>query len=603
MATRQDIDDILNNLMGDDQPDKKPAAPAKKSASRSKIDDMSVEDLLNSLTSEKKKTDVSANELADAVSQEFSGDLHIQKIIEKKKKAEEEAKAAAEAAKKKAEEEAKAAAEAAKKKAEEEAKAAAEAVKKKAEEEAKAAAEAAKKKAEEEAKAAKKKSKKKSRKKDRNKPAATPETESADENSSFAPEIPEASEISDEPAISESDSDDTEISPVLKIEEEIISVSEEPVEEVQEDIFGFAENPADATAEDESDDIDALLSKALEISKENEESDDNNNADDEDPAQKLIESLQSDAEKTISDIENSGSDDESSDHENEEPAVSEENEDNSDAAPESEEDESAEEEAETPARKKGGVIKALENILDEEPEEIMNERSEKAEASDDQPKKAGAVKKVLLTLLGVVFSILACIGLITVIFRGIDYFNRFSSGDTKKDGFTEVVYPAVIMDIESFESPSELPSDQIITAAIWSIVMDSDAIRRENLEITFDTVTIPDTVVEKYAVKLFGDDLPEFNHTTTGPAGTAHFYYNSETKAYNVPVKPITFTYQPDVKSVSKNGTDYIVTVDYINEVPSWIDSSVAKTVEYGIVETNSGYQIKSMRIISASTL
>ena len=152
------------------------------------------------------------------------------------------------------------------------------------------------------------------------------------------------------------------------------------------------------------------------------------------------------------------------------------------------------------------------------------------------------------------------------------------------------------MDIESFQSPSELTSEQIITAALWSMIMDGTSL--EKYQMTFDVVSVPSTDVEAAAVKLFGENIPQLTHTTVGPANS-RFYYNEESKTYNVPVKPATYTYSPDIKSVSKNGSEYTVTVDYIDELPAWMERTSSKSVEFKLTETNEGYQISAMKVLS----
>ena len=250
-------------------------------------------------------------------------------------------------------------------------------------------------------------------------------------------------------------------------------------------------------------------------------------------------------------------------------------------------------------KRKGKVTSALENILDEDPDAIMDERREHTEEGDEveAARPAGRVKKTIYAILGVIFAALACIGLVTCITKIAGYWGRFSSGDTKKDGFSDIVYPAVIMDISSFESPSELSSEEIITAAIWSMVMSDNAL--DKYQRTFDVVSVPAVDVEAAAVALFGDGLPELTHTTVGPA-EARFYYNEESKSYNVPVTPVTYTYSPEIESVSKNGSEYTIVVNYINELPSWVEPTSTKKVQFHLNETNEGYQIRGMEVLSA---
>lgn len=238
----------------------------------------------------------------------------------------------------------------------------------------------------------------------------------------------------------------------------------------------------------------------------------------------------------------------------------------------------------------------LRNILDEDPDAVMNRRYT---ANYESNPRSGKLKKGFYAVFGVIFSLLACVGLVTVVAKSIGFFSSYSSGESKKDGFAEVLYPAVIMDIESFNSPTELPPEQIITAAIWSMIM-ADGVTSQ-YELTFDVVMIPAADVESYAVKLFGENIPQLTHTTVGPA-ESRFYYNEETKSYNVPVAPVTYTYTPEIKEATKNGSEYTVKVDYIDELPSWLPKSSSKSVEFTLIEKNGEYQLKSMEILSTNT-
>ncbi|MCM1132825.1 MAG: cell envelope integrity protein TolA [Ruminococcus flavefaciens] len=297
--------------------------------------------------------------------------------------------------------------------------------------------------------------------------------------------------------------------------------------------------------------------------------------DDSDPVGSMINNIREDAEKAVADIENSvNSDDDGED----------------DESP----DDSDEADIEASSF---GISAVLEDILDENPEEIINERSEKPE-SDKAKKPKLKLKKNIYTLLGLVFAVLACVGLVTVISKSVSLIGGFSSGNSKKNGFESIVYPAVIMDIESFESPAELSSEQVITASIWSMIMSENAISK--YEMTFDVVKIPAVDVESYAVKLFGENLPVLNHTTVGPA-ESRFYYNEETKSYNVPIAPVTYTYSPEIKGATKSGDTYTIVVDYIDELPEWLPKASSKSVEFKLTETNDGYIINSMKVLSTT--
>ncbi len=244
---------------------------------------------------------------------------------------------------------------------------------------------------------------------------------------------------------------------------------------------------------------------------------------------------------------------------------------------------------------KKGVLK---KILDEDPEELINECSEKSEADEensDSSFKNIRFKKTLYTVLGAVFAVFAVIGIIVSVSKCVSTVRSFTSGEVKKDGFNEIVYPAVIMDIESFNSPAELSSEQIITASIWSIIMDEDRVSKYTVNPGTDTISIPYMDVEARAVEMFGTEHPAFEHCTVGPVDSRFFYSDG---AYNVKIKPITFTYSPEIKSIVKSGSTYTVSVDYIDELPEWMDKSVSKSVEFKLTEHDDNtYSIDSMKI------
>lgn len=259
------------------------------------------------------------------------------------------------------------------------------------------------------------------------------------------------------------------------------------------------------------------------------------------------------------------------------------------------------------AKKKGRIISALENILDESPKELEDAKVQDVEDDDIDVSisNKSKFKKHLYAILGIVLFGFAIIGFTFSVGEGIKRVRSFTAGEDKKDGFIDTVYPAVIMDIDSFESPSELASDRIITAAIWSLILSDDI---DNYEQNLDMVSVPAVDIEKYAANLFGSDIPEIEHQTVG-SGDVKFYYNADTKSYNIPVNPIVFSYYPDITSVSKNGDIYSVEVEYIQDKPSWMiyeknaGREVSKVAKYKLKKSDSGYMINSVEITSINSI
>ncbi|MCD7811327.1 MAG: hypothetical protein LUG91_05705 [Ruminococcus sp.] len=258
-------------------------------------------------------------------------------------------------------------------------------------------------------------------------------------------------------------------------------------------------------------------------------------------------------------------------------------------------------------RRKKGLLTTLENILQEDPDRLADERAEKVEPDEESSGggNSGKFKRRVYAALGVVFTLFAVLGFAASVRYAANLFHSFTSGEQSKSDFAEVVYPAVIMDIQAFDSVTDLANDQIISASLWAMIMSDDDM--DKYEKTFDVIAVPEIDVEAYAAKIFGSDVPELTHETVG-SGELKFYYNSESKCYNVPVNPVTFTYKPEIEAVSKNGSEYTVTVNYLQEIPEWMENSpdyqneVSKTVEFTLVESDDSYLIKSMTVISVNS-
>lgn len=302
----------------------------------------------------------------------------------------------------------------------------------------------------------------------------------------------------------------------------------------------------------------------------------------------LIEDIRENAANAIAEIEEHKDADEVSEDGSEE-----------EKAPENEKSEEDNQTDQKDTAPKGKITAALTKILDEDPETLIDVKKEKTEADEDKPPKKKKLKRNIFAVLGVIFTVFAVIGIVTIVGWGIDKIRGFATGEAKKDGFTELIYPVVIMDIESFDKPADLTSEQIITAAVWSIIMDDEKLEKYPVNVAGgDVISISAYDIEAEAVALFGQEHAEFVHTTVGPM-TSRFYYDAEKGVYNVPVHPIVFTYEPEIKSIVKSGSDYTITVDYIDERPSWMEKSVSKSVEFHVTEKSDGtYQFDSMNIL-----
>ncbi|MDE5946794.1 MAG: hypothetical protein K2G63_05795 [Oscillospiraceae bacterium] len=253
------------------------------------------------------------------------------------------------------------------------------------------------------------------------------------------------------------------------------------------------------------------------------------------------------------------------------------------------------------------------NILNESSEEIAKEKAEEPEPdedyiredddSEDYESRPKGAKKTFSAVFGVIVFVFAVIGVISVVGFGIKYVRSFTDGENRQSEFIDAVYPAVIMDIEAFQNGSDLPSGQVITASVWKLIMSGDI---ERYDRTFDIISVPAVDIEAVATKLFDTEFYSLEHQTVG-SGDLKFYYNEESKTYNIPAKPMLFSYKPSISALSKDGDIYTVEVDYIQEQPSFMkehskfDADVSKTVKFRLKLQDNDYSILSMQIINVN--
>ncbi len=243
-------------------------------------------------------------------------------------------------------------------------------------------------------------------------------------------------------------------------------------------------------------------------------------------------------------------------------------------------------------------------IFDENPENIAEEKKEVPEPDeeyeDNTEVQTESKGKPLNSIIGIILLIFSLIGIICTVNYSIKYIRSFTKGESRQEEIAGAVYPAVIMDIEAFQNGNELSSQQIITASVWKLIISGEI---EKYDRTFDIISVPAVDIEAEAVKLFDTEFSSLEHQTVG-SGEMKFYYNQESGTYNIPSRPMLFSYKPKVTALSKDGEIYTAEVEYIQEQPSWMkkksgdDSEVSKTVKFRLKSDGDDYSILSMEII-----
>ncbi|MBP0957120.1 MAG: hypothetical protein J5997_07115 [Oscillospiraceae bacterium] len=245
-------------------------------------------------------------------------------------------------------------------------------------------------------------------------------------------------------------------------------------------------------------------------------------------------------------------------------------------------------------KKNGDIIDMLDSALDEDISEI-SEMSELEEGGNEAVKPKS--KSAFHFIVGLIFIILAAIGLISTVGFVSDKVKSIIDNTEQKNEFAKFIYPVVICDPPGFDATTKLKNETIISAAVWDIILYED---KSKYELDFDYLIVPEVDIEQHAAKLFGSGLT-INHMTIASADIS-FYYDGEISSYRIPENPKFFTYSPYIESISKVGESYTLTVGYVSPTPAWLTltsdeaPSPEKYVDYVVQKRGTSYTLVAIR-------
>ncbi|MCR5484419.1 MAG: hypothetical protein K6F09_02380 [Clostridiales bacterium] len=178
--------------------------------------------------------------------------------------------------------------------------------------------------------------------------------------------------------------------------------------------------------------------------------------------------------------------------------------------------------------------------------------------SKRRPKKKGHFGAFLLGLIIVGFAVFGAYKAVTI---GMEKASTMV-GDSKKIAeYEKFLEPFVVVDPEPFDDINSANSIDLLDAAIGSLIQNSD----NNYPLYEGEVTgllVPQDEVEKYFIKLFGKEVKLVHMAVENS-----FYnvlYNSQKKAYVIPITSVDPTYTPKIYDIKKTGSSIVLTVGYI---------------------------------------
>lgn len=185
-------------------------------------------------------------------------------------------------------------------------------------------------------------------------------------------------------------------------------------------------------------------------------------------------------------------------------------------------------------------------------------------------KKSGKKNKLAFPL-GIIASVLAVIGLITVIKFSTDSIKNLTDNTADKKKYAEMLTPVVMFDPDPFDDLTQADVSQLLNSAVWALLMSEDGADKypysegENFGIV-----VPQADIEKYFVSLFGTEIDIASMHSSIDMSEYDITYDAALKSYILPITGVESAYTPKVYDIDKQGSSLVLTVGYIGN-KAWV--------------------------------
>lgn len=172
---------------------------------------------------------------------------------------------------------------------------------------------------------------------------------------------------------------------------------------------------------------------------------------------------------------------------------------------------------------------------------------------------------------GLLAIILAVIGAVTVINRGISAVRSITDDTAQKKVYANMLKPVVMFDPDTFDDIKQANTSQLVNSAIWALLMDeSSADQYEYSEGDTVGILIPQEEVEAKFIYLFGTEIDIASQHSTVDMSEYDITYDAAQKSYIIPITGIESAYTPIVYDIDRQGSSVILTVGYIGN-EAWV--------------------------------
>ncbi len=236
------------------------------------------------------------------------------------------------------------------------------------------------------------------------------------------------------------------------------------------------------------------------------------------------------------------------------------------------------------------------NINNEEVIDLKEELEKPSQKETSKDNSKSAKRKRRRIIFGGIFTSLAVIGVVSIIFSGINLTARLLDNTAEKSEYEELLSTLVMFDPLPFESVDQLDIKTIYLSGLWSAVINEDMEQFEKNE--YGETYLPAIVMDSYIKSVFGNI--DISYTTFESDGV-QYTFDEEKQAYIIPVTNIPTGYTPKVEDIDQElfSSEKTLLVGYIAPASSWsevVQTQVTKYVEYIFQRQDGEYYLVAVR-------
>ncbi|MBQ8016347.1 MAG: hypothetical protein IJ264_09215 [Clostridia bacterium] len=186
-------------------------------------------------------------------------------------------------------------------------------------------------------------------------------------------------------------------------------------------------------------------------------------------------------------------------------------------------------------------------------------------------KQRNGKKNAFALPIGIIASILAVIGLISVIGFTADTVRNFTDKTAQKQEYEEMLTPVVMFDPDPFDDLTQADVSQLLNSAVWALLMSEEGADKYPYS-EGDTfgIVVPQADIEQYFVNLFGTEIDIASLHSSIDMSEYEITYDAALKSYILPITGVESAYTPKVYEIEKQGSSVILSVGYIGN-RAWV--------------------------------